>query len=298
VTTPVGELAGLCAAACWAIGSTLFARIGQGGASPAAMNAVKCSFAFVVLLGAAIVTSGSPWPQRPTLVEASLLGASALVGLAVGDTAYFGALRDLGASRAVLLLSTAPVFAVAVESLWLRRAPPSGELVGVLVTLAGLAIAIARREPSTSGSAHAARGVALGLVAGLAQAIGSLLSRAGTAGGVAPLTASWLRLGVGAAFVLGAGLVAGEARGWVAQLRAPGLLARVLGASVVGTVCGIFLSQVALARSSSGGVASTLLATSPLFALPIAHATGGDRITPRAAIGTLVAFVGVALLLR
>ena len=54
--------------------------------------------------------------------------------------------------------------------------------------------------------------------------------------------------------------------------------------------------QLAIARCSSTGVATTLLATSPIFALPIAHYTGHERISARAIAGTVVGLGGIVIL--
>ena len=71
---------------------------------------------------------------------------------------------------------------------------------------------------------------------------------------------------------------------------------RIAGAGFVGSYCGIWLAQIALNRTPSAGVATTLLATSPAFALPISHFTGEERIELRGAIGTAITLGGIALL--
>jgi drug/metabolite transporter (DMT)-like permease len=45
------------------------------------------------------------------------------------------------------------------------------------------------------------------------------------------------------------------------------------------------------------GVASTLMSLPPVFLLPISHFVFGERIGLRAVAGTLVAIIGVAMLL-
>jgi drug/metabolite transporter (DMT)-like permease len=292
----VGELAGVTAALCWAIGSILFERLGRSGSSPWATNLAKCLFGAFVLLAARVILVGGALPVGASPVDLGLLGVSAVVGLTIGDTAFFGALGELGAPRAVLLLSTAPIFAVLIECGLRRALPPGRELIGVGLTLAGVGIVVGQKARGPDAGPVSPRGIALGLVAGVAQAVGSLLSRAATREGIDPLGASWFRLAIGSGALILVGLVAGQLPGWWRQLTAPGVLARTAAASSIGTVFGLFLSQVALARSSSAGVASTLLATSPIFALPLAHLLGTERGTWRSALGILVAFAGIARL--
>jgi drug/metabolite transporter (DMT)-like permease len=64
-------------------------------------------------------------------------------------------------------------------------------------------------------------------------------------------------------------------------------------ATFLGTAIGIYLMQVAYDRGESAGVIQTLLATSPLFVLPMA-ALLGERPTWRAVLGSLIATAGVA----
>jgi drug/metabolite transporter (DMT)-like permease len=74
------------------------------------------------------------------------------------------------------------------------------------------------------------------------------------------------------------------------------LLAAVGGSAFVGTYVGMWLSQVAIGRASSTAVAATLLATSPIFALPIGRWLEAERITARALGGTVLAVAGLAAL--
>src|SRR4051794_11646292 len=104
---PIGELAGVLAALTWAAGSMLFERLSRGAsAAPAAINGAKCLVGLGVLFTAGLFVNGSPLSLSMSTSDMALLTASSVVGIAVGDTAFFGALREIGASRSVLLLST------------------------------------------------------------------------------------------------------------------------------------------------------------------------------------------------
>lgn len=316
---PFGEIFALTAAASWAVGSLLFARIGRR-ASPGAMNLGKCAAASVVLCvaRAALAPRLGPiaWPAEATL----LLGASGLVGLAIGDTAYFGAILALGVPRAILLLSAAPVFATLGGVALLGERIGGREAAGIGLTLAGIALVVTGRVPAppppavpAAGEGGAAgegsvpvanpvvavkntSGVVLGVVAALGQAGGSLLSRRAMGLGIDPLGAAAGRLVTGAVGLAVIAAISGHLRPWVGDLRKEYTWIKVSGASLIGTVAGLWLAQIAIATCSSTGVATTLLATSPIFALPLAHAVGHERITPRGVAGTLVALSGVVLL--
>jgi drug/metabolite transporter (DMT)-like permease len=289
----LGEAAALGAAACWALGSVLFERVGKAQVSAGAINLAKCWLGAGVLLGATWAVRGRPWPSGVSERELGLLVGSAVLGLAVGDTAFFASLRRLGASRALLLLSMAPVFVALMEAGAGGRLPPRSDLAGMGLALGGLALVL--WKPADGSFSWA--GAGWGLVAALGQAGGSWLSREAMQGAMDPLSASWFRLLIGALGVALAGAVGGQLGGWRRELQAPGVLGGISQAALVGTVLGLFLMQVGLALSRSGGVASALTSLSPIFSLLLARWLSAEPVTRRALGGALLAVSGVLVLL-
>ena len=76
---PIGELFALTAAATWAIGSLIFAKIGER-ASPGAMNLGKCLAAAIVLTTLRALFSGSIGGVAWSNEAGFLLGVSGVVG--------------------------------------------------------------------------------------------------------------------------------------------------------------------------------------------------------------------------
>jgi drug/metabolite transporter (DMT)-like permease len=72
------------------------------------------------------------------------------------------------------------------------------------------------------------------------------------------------------------------------------LLGGVAIAAFFGTYLAIWLQQTAL-KYAPAGVAQALLATSPIFVLPLLLALK-ERVSLRAALGALVALAGIWLL--
>lgn len=292
---PLGELCALAAAVTWAFASMLFARIGRS-VPAGAMNLGK-----LVLAGGLMTVTrlglGSLAPVAAAPASAGvLLAASALLGLTIGDTAYFAAMEAIGVARAMLLLSSAPVFTALGGFLFLGERLDGRALAGIALTVSGVAVVVARPAEASAKPGAAVPGVLLGLVAALGQAGGSLCSRRAMQLGIDPLAAGAGRLVLGAIGLAVLAATAGALRGWVAALVRDRAWLAVGRAALVGTYLGIWLGQTGLARSRSVGVAATLLGTSPLFALPLAHAMGLERATPRAAVGVLLGVAGVAVL--
>ncbi len=65
--------------------------------------------------------------------------------------------------------------------------------------------------------------------------------------------------------------------------------------AILGTYFGILAMQVGIANLDLG-VASTLLATSPIFVIPVAWIVAGERPTLRRTVGAVVATGGVAMI--
>jgi len=63
--------------------------------------------------------------------------------------------------------------------------------------------------------------------------------------------------------------------------------------ALIGPFVGVWLSLIAV-QSARVGVASTLMAMTPVISLPLVHFLYHERVSPRAVAGTLVAMAGVA----
>ena len=287
----VGEIAGLSAAACWALGSLFFSRIGRT-TSPEAMNLGKSLGAGLLLVTTAVLVGGGGFTLGPALLWLVL---SAIAGITIGDTAYFGALVRLGMGPALLLLSSAPAF-TALGGWALLGEPLTGrDLAGIAAVSVGIALVVWRPPPSGAPPERRASGVALGILAVIGQASGSLLSKQAMVLGITPIRAGGGRLLVGGLVLALVLAVRGRLRGATGELRMNRTWLRVGAASMVGSYLGIWLAQIAINGARSTGVAATLLGTSPIFALPIAR-IAGEKIELRAVVGALLGVGGVALL--
>lgn len=300
----IGELSALVAALCWAVGSHLFSRVGRAGDVPAgALNLGKCLTAVVMFAVTAIFATGRLWPA---LSHGTLgwLVASGVVGLAIGDSAYFGAMALLGVRRALLMLSTAPVFAALGGALFLGESLGARDVAAIVAVLAGVVVVVNEQGvgpgDTPRGLAITPRaslmGVLYGLVAGLGQAGGSLMSRVAMSSGLSSLDTAIVRLVAGIVAMLAIAAATGRLVPWARTLARPKLALAIAGSAFVGTYLGMWLSMVAIGHASSTAVAATLLATSPIFALPLGRWLDREQITARALGGTALAIAGLAAL--
>ena len=302
-----GEIAALAAALCWAVATVMYRPIGLS-LSPLVMNLYKGVLSSVLLcLTVAVgwVLSGrSIVGMEPGVI--GLLAVSGALGIGLGDTAFFGALYELGSRRALLLGTLSPPMAVVIGFVFLGESMGFWACVGIGLTVAGVAWVITERSEQNGRSAQTPTGcvrwgVAFGMFFALMQATGLVISRKAmmdTQAG-AELTAL-VRLCAGSVTVL---LILPfvwwrGGQGASPKPRKKPLTWRGWGffsiAVVIGTYGGIWLLQVSLDYTSAG-ITQTLQSTSPLFVLPIA-ALLGERVSLRATMGAAVAVGGIVLL--
>ena len=283
----IGALAALAAALCWTLASSLWRRL-PTSLSGAELNLLKNWLALAMLLPLVL---GRPWPEAhgPLL----LLAVSGVLGIALGDSLYFAALRRLGTRRTLTIDAGGPAVASVGGMVWLAEVPEPLHWLGLaLITLALLLVAGQRSGDALAGRRQL-QGVALALGALLCGSAGALVSRAALRNAAFdPLQSALVR-------VLAAGLVLLPLlRGWRTRGWGPRPLIRrwPLGllATLLGTTAGIALQQLALQRLP-GVVAVALLATAPLMAIPLAHLEG-DQPGWRGWLAALLALVGVSIL--
>ena len=300
-----GELAALLAALFWSISSTIYARTGT--TVPALeLNALKGAIATGFLL--VTLAIGNPDLPHLPVQPVSLLLLSGVIGIGLGDTAFLAALKALGTRRTLLLETIAPPLTAILATIALSERLPVAAWGAIALTVAGIFGVISERAPQESGHDRRnpiAIGILWALLAAIAQASGVILTRAALrATAISPLWSALLRLMAGTLCavvllqirrqpltVLAAFSKSSSAANLARPWRTLGAIAL---AALLGTYLGIWLQQTAL-KFTSAGIAQTLLATSPLFILPL-DALRGDRPNQRAIFGAAIATAGVALL--
>lgn len=292
----------MAASAVWAAASLMFSRLGRS-IGALAMNLLKCAIALVLLALTLAIWDGRIWPAQAGAWSIGILGVSGVVGLTIGDTAFFQALSRIGARRTLLLTALTPAITAVLawpEIMgWGLGEPITGRmLLGMTLTMGGVAWVIAERNPDgdadTSEDLRTA-GITWALLSALCQALANVLTKAGGAE-VSALDISIVRLvfGVGGlAIVLGATSRLVET---VEPMRQPRKAALLVVATFIGTYLGIWLSMAGLRYTEFTGIASTLSSTSPIFVLPLAYLFEDEYISVRAVAGAVLAVIGIGVL--
>jgi drug/metabolite transporter (DMT)-like permease len=295
-----GEFFALLAAFLWSISAILFERLGKK-IRPIEMNLLKGTLA-AILLSATLFILQEPLDSLNPLALVVLL-ISGAVGIGVGDTAYFEALKNLGARQALLLGTLAPPMTALLALVFLGEDLRTTAWLGIFVTVGGVAWGISEQKRNGNGSAAAgndgkdvARGVAFGVLASLSQASGLVMSRyAFSISTVSALQTAILRLVAGSVVLfLWIKFKKQPLGDWRKQPASWRTWLMILLVGFIGTYLCIWLQQLAV-KLSPAEIAQTLLATSPVFILPIT-AMRGEKLSLRAVIGAVVSLFGIMLL--
>jgi drug/metabolite transporter (DMT)-like permease len=290
-----GEFAALLAAFLWAFSSVLFKDLGKT-IKPVELNLVKGIGAIILLALTSLLLKETVIALPVAAVL--MLCLSGAVGIGFGDTMYFEAINNIGPRRTLLITILAPLMTAILAFIFLDEKIAAYAWLGVMVTALGIAWVVTRRENNREDQNIANRkGILFAFLAALSQAVGAVISRwALTETTISPLQSAVVRLFAGIIFLLiwvaVRRLKLGE---WIkssSEFTSPRF--RVILVILLGAYLPLWLQQVAF-KNTEVGIAQTLLATSPIFILPIT-AIQKENVSLREVFGVIVSVIGIAIL--
>ena len=289
-----GEIAALVGAALWAISATIYTDVGAK-IPPLLLNLSKGLIAIVFILLTLLVTNHQF--SEFNLIAIVGLTISGMMGIGVGDTAYFQALNNLGARKTLLLETLAPPITAILAFVFLKEELNTIVWIAMMITITGIAWVISERNPQIDNkNENLVIGIRWALLGVLSQAIGAVIARyALSTTNVSPLESALIRLVGGTIIIV---ILLGGQKKPLSLLSknkwSTKLVSIVIVTAFASTYLGIWLQQTAF-KFAPAGIAQTLLATSPLFVLPLV-AFSGEKITYRSILGAMIALLGVFLL--
>ena len=186
-----GVLAALAGALCWTLASSLWRRL-PTALSASQLNLLKNGLALLFLLPLVGRSGVAAWGQEPRALL--LLAASGVLGIALGDSLFFAALRRIGTRRTLTLDAGGPAVTALLGMAALSERPSPLQWLGIALITAALWL-VAGRDAEGPRSRDWGLGVALALGALACGSGGAVLARAALrSGAIAPLDAAALRL--------------------------------------------------------------------------------------------------------
>ena len=287
----VGDLVALAAALGWA-GTTVLARYISRAIPALWYNALRIGIAALAMLMV------SPWTlARVDLANVSMLAlglllVSVLTGFAVGDTAFFEAMRRIGVARAATIAGCHPLVTALLAVFFLGEPVTLALVLGIVVISVGVWLITTDRviAPVSHGAGHElVVGVGLALVAAVGWAASTVLVRPALEE-VDPIVASTIRLPFATLVLTLAALRLRRIDNRRLELK-PGITAWLIFAGLLTVASAtLFLWSVDLAGAARTAALSSV---SPIFSATIAVLLLGEHMTPRLAVGMSISLAGV-----
>ena len=304
----LGEIISLVVAVSWTV-TALFADKASHRLGSMTANVLRLTMAIVFLGVLLWVTVGHPYPVYASGQAWWWLALSALVGYVFGDWCLFNCYLSIGARFGQLFMTLAPPMAAIAGWAILGETLSWKSMLAMAVTLSGIAISILSR-----GDGHRVhltlpfKGVLLGLGAGLGQGVGLVLSKVGLQyyadaipadaprlmADMLPFASTMIRAVVGAAGFLGLMALQRDLPRLRTAVRDKVGMRYALIMTLFGPVLGVSLSLMAV-QYTNAGIASTLMALTPVFILFPYAFIYKQRIQLREILGVAVSMTGVAL---
>jgi drug/metabolite transporter (DMT)-like permease len=305
VAAPVphfGEIMALLAAFIFAWTSVFFTEAGQR-LGVRTVNLLRLPAGTFCLAATHFATTGRWWPADLEPGAQFWIGLSGVAGLAIGDSALFGAFTRIGPRRSMTVMALSPVFTVVVAWSLLGERLGLQPLVGIAVIIGGVVLATLGRDGGGGVFRDLSRqtlraGLLLALVGAAGQGLGSVFAKQGmgpSGGGVDPLGATLVRMAWASVAYWLVVLPRTSARDVRDRLRDRRGSRALAVAILLGPFISVWVSLVAI-KHTEAGVAQVLLGMVPIFVIVPAWLVHRDRPSPLSLVGVAAAVGGGALL--
>ena len=293
----IGEAAGLATALSWSVSAqvhTMAGRIvGASGVAVARVPLYVCSVGLVAL----ITASSFAVPLEAVL----FLACSAAMGITIGDPTFYGSCVIVGPRLALLLQSLSSTIAAILGFFFLDENIGLMGAAGILVATSGVAFVLMEggfKAGTDLGSLPRGllfKGLAMGFLTAFSLALSFILMKRALLTEIDPIWGAFIRMCIGGSFIwiitaLRGRLFSIMRRAWsdktTVKLFFMGAAVSLLGNSLV---------PIAM-KYTATGIAATLIGLQPILIIPLVAIIDKKPPSPRAVVGTAIAFSGSAML--
>lgn len=306
----LGELISLGVACSWTV-TALFAEIGSKRLGSLQLNVLRMLLSLVMLGITLWYFTGSPVPMYAGGKAWFWLSLSGFVGYLLGDYCLFNSYVIIGSRFGQLFMTLAPPTAAIAGWIILGEKMQLQGVLGMLVTLSGIGISVLNKGGSDGKGKLSLKlplkGVLFGIGAGIGQGIGLVLSKVGMnfyeaaipatetdVANMLPFASTFIRAVTGALGFLGVMIFQKKLGTLAVAVKDRKGMNAAFWATFTGPFIGVSLSLMAV-RYTEAGIASTLMALTPVFILWPAHIVFGQKVTLNEVIGAVISVAGVSL---
>ncbi len=301
----LGELISIGVAFSWTA-TALLSEFGSKRLGNLTLNVLRMALALLFSMAMFWVVTGMPLPSGGTMEAYGWLLLSGLVGYVIGDFCLFQCYIIIGSRYGQLFMTLAPLAAAFMAWMTLGQEMTLMSIVAMVVTLFGIGISVlGRGERHKVALRLPLNGVLFAIGAALCQGIGLVLSKIGMdhyetstvadmPSWMIPFSANFFRCIAG---IVGFTLLLYFREGFSPlrdALHDRKGLSVATATTIFGPFVGVAFSLMAL-QYTAAGIASTLMAMTPIIILLPSYWLFHTKITWRAVLGAVISVIGVSL---
>ncbi len=302
--TYIGEMISIGVAFSWTA-TALLSEFGSKRLGNLTLNVLRMAMALLFSTVLFYVVTGSIMPPGASAQAAAWMLLSGVVGYVIGDFCLFQCYIIIGSRYGQLFMTLAPLAAALMAWITLGQQMNAMSIFAMLITLSGIGISVLGRGENHKVSLKLPlNGVLFAIAAAVCQGVGLVLSKigmdhyeaslAGMPEWLVPFSANFYRCVAG---VIGFSLLLYFRKGFAPLREAfhdkKGLLV-AMATTIFGPFVGVGFSLMAV-QYTAAGIASTLMAMTPIIILLPSYWLFKEKITWRAVIGAVISVVGVSL---
>lgn len=301
----LGELISIGVAFSWTA-TALLSEFGSKRLGNLTLNVLRMALALLFSMAMFWVVTGVPLPSGGTMEAYGWLLLSGLVGYVIGDFCLFQCYIIIGSRYGQLFMTLAPLAAAFMAWMTLGQEMTLMSIVAMVVTLFGIGISVlGRGERHKVALKLPINGVLFAIGAALCQGIGLVLSKIGmdhyetstvadALSWMIPFSANFFRCIAG---IVGFTVLLYFREGFSPlrdALHDRKGLSVATATTIFGPFVGVAFSLMAL-QYTAAGIASTLMAMTPIIILLPSYWLFHTKITWRAVLGAVISVIGVSL---
>lgn len=299
----IGELISIGVAFSWTA-TALLSEFGSKRMGNLTLNVLRMSLALLFSLVLFGVVTGNVLPAGASAEAVGWMLLSGCVGYVIGDFCLFQCYIIIGSRFGQLFMTLAPLSAALTAWVTLGQQMTPTSILAMMVTLFGIGISVLGRGEHHKVSLRLPlNGVLFAIGAAMCQGIGLVLSKIGmdhfeiadgTPEWLLPFSANFYRCIAG---VVGFTLLMYFRDGMKPLRHAfhdrKGLTVAI-ATTIFGPFVGVGFSLMAV-QYTAAGIASTLMAMTPVIIILPSHWLFHEKITWRTVLGALISVLGVSL---